>query len=282
MARIALSAIVISCYPLAFNSFRGSVAALLPAPWQEMLAPPASRKSGSSAAEGRRKHKVSDADEEEEEDADLFEGEGLDCNLLSGNNNSGTKLSGSEDDEEEEEGGSGGAHSGARKRGSGATAACCSPKSLLRALRLDWPHALLTLILVTTSLVIAICIPQVEVVLGYKGALGGSLIVYVFPAVMLYSLTQQQRLGRLGGGKASSSPQAVDEEEAATASEDRPFASGAAAMPSSGKASSAPGGVWLPSDVLRSWQGGLLLGFTALGLLIMVTGTLSTAGVISV
>ena len=36
------------------------------------------------------------------------------------------------------------------------------------------PHALLTAALVSTSMIIGIAVPNVEVVLAYKGALGGS------------------------------------------------------------------------------------------------------------
>jgi len=56
-------------------------------------------------------------------------------------------------------------------------------------------------ILVTT--VICVTVTKVETVLGYKGAIFGSCIVYVFPPLMLISLTrqQQQQQGRLASGK---------------------------------------------------------------------------------
>ena len=54
-------------------------------------------------------------------------------------------------------------------------------------------------ILVTT--VIGVTVTKVETVLGYKGAIFGSCIVYVFPPLMLISLTRQQQQGRLASGK---------------------------------------------------------------------------------
>jgi hypothetical protein len=285
VARIALSAIVISCYPLAFNAFRGSVAALLPPTWQEQLQPPSARRRVSAAelaaaaeaaaADGGRKHKTSDADDAGGGSDD----EALNCSLLPHSDSDGDSSSAL-------------TARPARRR-------CCpTPGALLAAARADWAHALLTKLLVATTVLIAVALPQVEVVLGYKGALGGSLIVYVFPALMLFSLTQQDRArraaaarGDVEGAAAAAGAAGHDAGSAAAAGtseeETTPLSSGAAAAPKGlgGGIAGGPGplsaAVWRPADILSTRHGLLLLGFGALGLVIMVTGTLTTAGVLT-
>lgn len=44
-------------------------------------------------------------------------------------------------------------------------------------------HLPITLALVTLTLVVAICVPRIEVVLGFKGAIFGSAIVYIVPGL---------------------------------------------------------------------------------------------------
>lgn len=58
----------------------------------------------------------------------------------------------------------------------------------------DWAFLLLTFALVALSLGTALAIPNLGLILGYKGALGGTLIVYVLPAVFYFVL-----LGRSKG-----------------------------------------------------------------------------------
>jgi hypothetical protein len=255
VARIALSAIVISCYPLAFNSLRGSVAALLPAAWQARMVPPSERGSG-----GSPKAKVSDADAE---DTALRGGGGvssgedgeLECSLLGVSGGGG---SGGDDGDAAAVGGRGG---------------CCGGLTVSHvraAVRDDWPHALLTAALVGITVLVAAAIPQIEVVLGYKGALGGSLIVYILPATMLFSLTQQARASAAAaggravvGGVVDAGPGGIE------AGEGTPLAVVAAAP-----------AVWDMSAVLGTPHGWLFAAALAWGALIMVTGTLSTAGVL--
>lgn len=253
IARIALSCIVISCFPLAFNAFRGSVTALLPARWQERLVAPSARGAAGGGSGGFPGHKSKLSDADGEEGAASGAGS-LDCALLPGSGERG-------DDEV----------------GSGASRLCCTWRGCRRAVAADWPHAALTKTLVLTAVLIAVLIPQVEVVLGYKGALGGSLIVYVLPAVMLFSLTQQESLGLLRQAQG-----AAQSDEEGAESEGTPLAAAAGASSSAlatGSTAFAPG-VWTRRAVLGTPHGWLLIAFSALGLLIMVTGTLTTAGVL--
>jgi amino acid permease len=76
------------------------------------------------------------------------------------------------------------------------------------------PFAVVTVALIGATVALAIALPSLEVVLGYKGALGGSLIVYVFPGLMYASIMRQIREGRIvppddftaGGSSDSSVP----------------------------------------------------------------------------
>jgi len=65
---------------------------------------------------------------------------------------------------------------------------------LAERLARDWAFLLLTFALVALSLGTALAIPNLGLILGYKGALGGTLIVYVLPAVFYFVL-----LGRSKG-----------------------------------------------------------------------------------
>lgn len=57
----------------------------------------------------------------------------------------------------------------------------------------DWPHYLITAVLVSLSVGVAIAIPQIELVLGYKGALGGTIIVYILPGLMFFTMLRRMR-----------------------------------------------------------------------------------------
>lgn len=52
-------------------------------------------------------------------------------------------------------------------------------------------RVVVTLIFLTATVIVAISVPEVEVVLGYKGALFGSCIVYIFPSIIYCILTWQ-------------------------------------------------------------------------------------------
>jgi Transmembrane amino acid transporter protein len=49
-------------------------------------------------------------------------------------------------------------------------------------------HVTVTVVFVFLSAVVGIAIPNVTIVLGYKGAILGSLIVYIFPALMYWTV----------------------------------------------------------------------------------------------
>jgi len=133
-------------------------------------------------------------------------------------------------------------------------------------------------------MLVAVLVPEVEVVLGYKGALGGSLIVYVFPALMLFSLSQQAALGLLpsvaggGGGMAEGD----DEGEGAPLARVKAVDAAAGRPPTAsadGSTAYAPG-VWSFRALVGTPPGWLLLAWAALGALVMVAGTLTTAGLL--
>jgi hypothetical protein len=126
-ARVALSAVMLFSYPLAFNSYRASFVALMPSSWQTRQG------AGPDIAA--------------EQIASLEAG--------------GASLP------------------WVRRTAIGILA--------------DLPHLLMTAALVALSVGIAIAIPQIELVLGYKGALGGTIIVYVLPGLMYYTLTRRMK-----------------------------------------------------------------------------------------
>eukprot|EP00294_Goniomonas_avonlea_P017836 CAMPEP_0114561076 /NCGR_PEP_ID=MMETSP0114-20121206/11809_1 /TAXON_ID=31324 /ORGANISM="Goniomonas sp, Strain m" /LENGTH=221 /DNA_ID=CAMNT_0001746683 /DNA_START=344 /DNA_END=1006 /DNA_ORIENTATION=+ len=65
--------------------------------------------------------------------------------------------------------------------------------SFVNLLRREAHHIIITGLLVSATVAIGIRLPDISVVLDYKGALGGSLIVYILPSLMLFSLTMQKR-----------------------------------------------------------------------------------------
>jgi len=82
---------------------------------------------------------------------------------------------------------------GSSKGGAGAL-------SLSRVLYREGPHALLTAVLITLSVLFAVLVPNLSTILGVKGATGGVVLVYVLPAVMHFSLVWERRR-RAGGGE---------------------------------------------------------------------------------
>lgn len=244
VARVALSFIVIGCYPLAFNSLRGSASALLPAAWRAALRAPAERRA--AAVEGGAMPPAAPA-----RDGGADRGD-LDCALLSDGGEGGDDdVSGSGD--------------GPRAPGQGGCGR--RARSAAAAVAADWPHAALTLALVATTTVIGVGVPKVEVVLGYKGALGGSLIVYLFPASMFFAL-QERRRRRAAGGPPKAADGAEEEEERAEAeAEESAPLRGDGAPRSCGAALATP-------------HGALLVVFGIVGLMVMVFGTATTAGIL--
>ncbi|RYE98644.1 MAG: hypothetical protein EOO41_02130, partial [Methanobacteriota archaeon] len=170
VARIALSAVVIACYPLAFNSLRISVCGLLPTSWQAALSPLARPSRSPKRMLGKAA-----SDEELASDHDDSS-----SHLLSEN----AEL--------------------LPAAPAGGVAVATAPRQsfvqeIVEGLRNDWPHAVLTLCLLAVSAVIGVAVPNIGIVLTYKGALGGSLIVYIFPAWMYFALTQRALLAQRSG-----------------------------------------------------------------------------------
>lgn len=141
VARVCIVLIVLGCYPLAFNAHRSNVILLLPLRWQAALNAPA---PAEPIAEG----------------AELPHSLGSDFSAALLLPAAGHSL--------QAEPTSKAAYAPLSSRARGARA------GLLRRLLRDVPHAVLTAGLVTTSMIIGILVPNVEVILAYKGALGGS------------------------------------------------------------------------------------------------------------
>ena len=59
----------------------------------------------------------------------------------------------------------------------------------------DWPHALLTVLLVGVTVGIAEVLPNIATVLAYKGAVGASVLVYVLPFAMHFVLARRVSVG---------------------------------------------------------------------------------------
>ena len=161
--------------------------------------------------------------------------------------------------------------------------------NVIASIASEWPHIALTLTIVTLVAGIGLGVPQVEVVLGYKGALGGSLIVFVFPALMHFALSEQRR----GGGSSQANVRTLDVSSTSSSASATGRNAGIDAV--AGEAADAEDGEITPlkgevaKSTARSWMtplfttphGALLCIFGALGGAIMVLGTLTTAGVIS-
>jgi amino acid permease len=124
----------------------------------------------------------------------------------------------------------------------------------------DWPHAALTAGLVALSLGVAMLVPNIATVLSYKGALGGSLIVVIFPAWMHWALvlrraaSPRKLLDGGGGGRGG----ADDDDDSAAL----------------------PDLAWRWRDVFATRHGLFAVAATAVGLALMVSGTLAAAGAI--
>jgi amino acid permease len=205
VARVALTLLLLFSYPLAFHAMRSNTAALLPERW-------------AAAIQHGTRHAGARGDAEA----------------------SGAKYTPLIEPSAEEGGGGVAHHAGAPSPAGPSRAASCD-EWVASAIHM-WPHMLLTALLVAVTVGVAIALPQISVILGYKGALLGSVIVFILPGLMHFSLVQQ-RLTAAGG-------------------------KGGAAL-----------GVWSRRDLLTTQHGVLAVVFCAWGLCIMVLGTLTTAGV---
>ena len=142
-------------------------------------------------------------------------------------------------------------------------------ESWIRRAASDVPHFVLTLLLVSLSVGVGLGIPQIAVVLGYKGALGGSLIVFVFPALMYFNLVEQQRASTASVGKGST---ATDDDGDVDSSDLK--------RDDAGGTNSGRRRRLRPSTLFCTSHGLLLVGATVFGLSIMVLGTATTAGLL--
>ena len=222
-ARVALSVVVTACYPLAFNSMRSAVISLMPAAYARRFSAP--------SAAGARTHSSDDDGGDGEDGIGRGEDTGR-APLL---------------------------YVDAASQPPADRKATQARGSCLARAAADWPHGLLTLILVVLSLGIAIAVPNIATVLTYKGALGGSLIVVILPAWMHFALVQRQL-----------APVATT------------TAIGAYVR-KSGVVS--PGDElgelrWRWADLVGTTHGALALAATLAGLALMVSGTLAAADVI--
>lgn len=124
------------------------------------------------------------------------------------------------------------------------------------------PHALLTALLVLISMVVGIAVPNVEVILAYKGALGGSWIIYIFPGTVWFVLLQMHRYA----GRIAASAASVDEFE-----REKP-------TPTDAELRAVPVGViWQLKDVFFAPRGILMVALVLWGLVVLFVGTITTA-----
>ena len=67
---------------------------------------------------------------------------------------------------------------------------CCS--AFASAAR-DWPFLLTTAVLVAACVLVAAAVPDLGLILGYKGALGASFILYILPGAFYFALVRRAR-----------------------------------------------------------------------------------------
>ena len=139
VARVCIVLIVLGCYPLAFNAHRSNVILLLPLRWQAALNAPAPAELLLEGAESQQS--------------------------LGSDSSAALLLPGASHSLQAEP---------ARKATYTPISSRVGGASLWHRLLREVPHAMLTAGLVTTSMIIGILVPNVEVILAYKGALGGS------------------------------------------------------------------------------------------------------------
>jgi len=196
VARIALSIIVIACFPLAFNALRGAFTQLLPQSWRdriELTGPYAPHGAGGAGSYA------------------LLTSE--DAAATPALPSAGGEIATSKPAPE---------HGGPRGWGAYLCALC----------RANWAHAAVTKCLILLSIVIALLVPNIGTVLAYKvsakgrcgrwpetrrewrrgmhiahaacrrvqGAIGGSLVTVVFPAWIHFALVQRRAAAAASSG----------------------------------------------------------------------------------
>lgn len=133
-----------------------------------------------------------------------------------------------------------------------------------------------------------------QTVLGYKGALGGSLVVVVFPAWMYFGLTQRRLAAAAPGAATGSVSGAAAVADWAVRKDDSSPADDKAALLLADSAAAVEGGVLAPAasgvplaelrwewrDLLHTRHGLLAAAGSVLGAALMVSGTLAASHVI--
>ena len=101
--------------------------------------------------------------------------------------------------------------------------------------------------------------------------------MYIFPGLMFFSLSQQHRLGMLGGSGGEGAAGGGADAEAVEG------ALGEAAPLSTSRSDGTVAGrrVWNAADACGTRHGWVLLGFSAVGFVVMIAGTLTTAGLLA-
>ena len=79
---------------------------------------------------------------------------------------------------------------GGETGGGGGGGGCCP--ALASAAR-DWPFLLTTAVLVAACVLVAAAVPDLGLILGYKGALGASFILYILPGAFYFALVRRAR-----------------------------------------------------------------------------------------
>jgi Transmembrane amino acid transporter protein len=85
------------------------------------------------------------------------------------------------------------------------TCGCPTPSAWAMKIRSDWAHLLITVILILIVLVLAVLIPDIAVVIGFRGVIGVPLVV-IFPCLMYYRLIEIQKEEDEAEAKAIASP----------------------------------------------------------------------------
>ena len=205
VARAALALIQLLSFPIVFNSHRAAVIALLP------VGLAASITAGSVRAEAAlRDARASRTN---------LSSDGSSEALLRGS------VSGASDDDEESSGGGGRAAHAARgggdrlvsqsgsesSHGGWGFALLRRPFGYARACAADAPHVLLTFSLVAVVVALGTYFTDLALVLGVKGALGGTVIVYIVPSIAYFAVI------RSGAARGSDLRGGVEEEDRAGA-----------------------------------------------------------------
>jgi amino acid permease len=232
IARVALSCVILACYPLAFHSYRSNFVELLPM-WMQVSLKKASMQNLSCS-----KKRYLNGKEYSLGNSSSSESISIDNGIMSPSATSPQSTNT--------------ASTGLDLPLLGGSSSKKPVQLQFYSIFMDWPHYVLCALLVAVSIVVGLAVPKIEVVLGYKGSLGGSLVVYIIPGCMHYVLVQQSRLYK-----------ATKEDESA----DHLIES-----------SKVP--IWNIRDLLTTSHGLFCIYFSAIGFLVMILGTLTTSGAI--